>query len=125
MLKPENLRKGKTEQKSASFCRLHAVYTCCARCQGLDIGFWHRLLRRSWAECWFGPNVVGTRKGDWLCIRKDLRKGEQISVDAERATFALEQAAIRGDGALLSIGGDVAVGFSGFSEWYFLRSCYK
>ena len=54
-----------------------------------------------------------------------MRKREQIGKSVGRATFAPEQAAIGGGQVFLSIGMDVAVGFSGFSKWYFLSSRRK
>ena len=63
--------------------------------------------------------------GDWLCTKKYLRGGEQIDKNVRRAIFALKRATIGKGGASLSIGGDAAAGFSGFSEWYFLSSCRK
>ncbi len=48
-----------------------------------------------------------------------------MSTDVGGATFALARVAMGGGDALLSTGGDVAVGFSGFSAWYFLSSHRK
>lgn len=48
--------------------------------------------------------------------------GGRLGVDKiGRANFAPERAATGGGGAPLSTGGEVAVGLSGFSAWYFLR----
>lgn len=48
--------------------------------------------------------------------------GGQLRVDIiGRANFAPERAATAGGGAPLSTGGEVAVGFSVSSAWYFLR----
>ncbi len=54
-----------------------------------------------------------------------MKAGEGIGAGVGVGTFASDRADMGGGGALLSTGGDVAVGFSRFLAWYFLSSRRK
>ncbi len=65
--------------------------------------------------------VEGTFTCGRLRVGGQLRVEEQMIADVGGATFASDQAVIRGRGAPLSTGGDVAVDFLGFSGIIFFE----
>ena len=73
------------------------------------------LQRTHKSRCRLSADVEKTPTARWLGKRRWLPAGERISAGVKAVTFTPDQTAIGGGIALLSKGGDIAVGFLGFS----------